>query len=564
MFLPQWQPDTQKQTSLILLLGFSLSLSLSLFLSLSISLSLLSSLSSLLYLYSHAQLQAGGFGGTYFLNPLDPLFQQIGSTFISIQGQTYGNENHLYNADPFNELDPPSSDPAFLETVSQSIFSAMHKGDSKAVWVLQGWFLISDQDFWRPAQTKAFLGGVADSNMIVLDLWAEVEPAWNLTNHFYGKPFVWNMLHNFGGRSGLYGTVQRVNEGPFIARKATKNMIGIGMTPEAIETNPVVYALLTESAWNTAPVDLGRWASDYVRARYPMNKGGNLTSVMEAWRGLTNTVYTCYTNQMGTSGNILSARPNFDMRQIGCCATLALYYDPMKLVSIMRDLQVFYGAIGDSETLEYDLVDLLVQTVGNDALSLYSMIVKAYSNGDVSALALTTEYFLQFFQIDALVAKLPKYRLSTWVNDARSWGADKAESDWLEINAKTQVTLWGDKRSTLTQYAYKMWSGLIADFYQPRWALWFKALQQSLDDGVPINMTQFTNNVETFEYNWTQKVSDAPVATGTESPEQPQAQAASPTDATSLLDLSIQYLEWRAQMLAHLQKAIHTNNKSSL
>jgi alpha-N-acetylglucosaminidase len=43
------------------------------------------------------------------------------------------------------------------------------------------------------------LGGI-----LVLDMWSDVEPKWPQTDSFYGTPFIWNMLHNFGGRSGLY------------------------------------------------------------------------------------------------------------------------------------------------------------------------------------------------------------------------------------------------------------------------------------------------------------------------------------------------------------------------
>ena len=38
-----------------------------------------------------------------------------------------------------------------------------------------------------------------------LDLAAERNPQWNVTEEFFGTPWVWCMLHNFGGRSGMYG-----------------------------------------------------------------------------------------------------------------------------------------------------------------------------------------------------------------------------------------------------------------------------------------------------------------------------------------------------------------------
>ncbi|MUT98611.1 MAG: hypothetical protein EP145_05430 [Bacteroides uniformis] len=45
---------------------------------------------------------------------------------------------------------------------------------------------------------QAYLNGVPDDRMIVLDLWGEEHPVWNRTNSYYGKPWIWCMLHNFG------------------------------------------------------------------------------------------------------------------------------------------------------------------------------------------------------------------------------------------------------------------------------------------------------------------------------------------------------------------------------
>lgn len=36
----------------------------------------------------------------------------------------------------------------------------------------------------------------------MLDLYAEVFPIWLRTASFYGIPFIWCMLHNFGGNTG--------------------------------------------------------------------------------------------------------------------------------------------------------------------------------------------------------------------------------------------------------------------------------------------------------------------------------------------------------------------------
>ena len=81
--------------------------------------------------------------------------------------------------------------------------------------------------------------------MIILDLYSEAYPVWNVTESFYGKPFIWCLLHNFGGNRGIYGPLTTIATQPIVARQANgSTMIGTGMTPEAIEQNPVVYDLM--------------------------------------------------------------------------------------------------------------------------------------------------------------------------------------------------------------------------------------------------------------------------------------------------------------------------------
>ena len=81
--------------------------------------------------------------------------------------------------------------------------------------------------------------------MLILDLFAEEDPVWIRTDSFYGKPFIWCMLHNFGGLPGIYGNLTTIATAPVDARLAKgSTMVGTGMTPEAIEQNPVVYELM--------------------------------------------------------------------------------------------------------------------------------------------------------------------------------------------------------------------------------------------------------------------------------------------------------------------------------
>lgn len=64
---------------------------------------------------------------TYTLDPQDPLFLQIGSLYLSQVVMQFGTD-HVYNTDTFNEMPPPSADPAYLSAVSRSVFASMTAG----------------------------------------------------------------------------------------------------------------------------------------------------------------------------------------------------------------------------------------------------------------------------------------------------------------------------------------------------------------------------------------------------------------------------------------------------
>ena len=71
------------------------------------------------------------------------------------------------------------------------------------------------------------------------------------------------MLHNFGGRTGMYATLPAVASGPANVLASTEFVQGIGMTPEAIETNYITYDLLTTQMWMNTSVDLTSYVPDF-------------------------------------------------------------------------------------------------------------------------------------------------------------------------------------------------------------------------------------------------------------------------------------------------------------
>ena len=60
----------------------------------------------------------------YFLSPLDSLYKTIGSMVIQLLEEEFGTD-HIYNADTFNEMSPPSADPTYLAAASRAVYEVL-------------------------------------------------------------------------------------------------------------------------------------------------------------------------------------------------------------------------------------------------------------------------------------------------------------------------------------------------------------------------------------------------------------------------------------------------------
>lgn len=101
---------------------------------------------------------------------------------------------------------------------------------------------------------------------------------------------------------------------------------------------------------------------------------------------------------------------------------------------------------------------------------------------------------------------MPDFMVGRWIKQARSLGWNASESDHYEWNARVQITTWGNRdaaeRGGLREYAHKEWSGVLRDFYYPRWKAYFDALAETLD-GKPMREIDFYSMDEkwTLQHN---------------------------------------------------------------
>nr|XP_056720613.1 alpha-N-acetylglucosaminidase [Euleptes europaea] len=422
---------------------------------------------------------------SYLLSPEDPMFQVIGTLFLKELIKEFGTD-HVYSADTFNEMRPLSSEPTYLSKVSAAVFQSMAGADPRAVWLMQGWLFQHQPDFWQPAQVRALLRGVPLGRMVVLDLFAESKPVYPWTESFYGQPFIWCMLQNFGGNHGLFGSAESINQGPFAARRfLNSTMVGVGLTPEGIEQNDVMYELMTDLGWRKEPVDLQRWVAEYAAQRY----GARNENATAAWRLLLQTVYNCSGVCVNHNHSPLVHRPSLRM-------DTELWYNQSAVYEAWRLLQGSAGELGASGAFRYDLVDVARQALQQLVSDYYREIKQAFQDHSLPRL-LTAGGVLVYDllpELDSLLASDERFLLGRWLESARLMATSDREADLYDFNARNQLTLWGPLGNIL-DYANKQLGGLVLDYYGVRWNLFVSTLVDCLNTGTPFHQNQFIQAV---------------------------------------------------------------------
>ncbi len=441
----------------------------------------------------------------YVLDPQDKMFETIGTDFMKEMIATYGTD-HYYSSDTFNENKPPTSDSLYLNDISAKIYKNMTNADPKATWVMQGWiFVYSGRAFWGPTQTQALLNAVPDDRMIILDLWTECRPAWDKKEAFYGKQWVWCMLNNFGGNNLMYGRMDEIANGPSQTLNHPKsgNMVGLGMTAEAIEQNPVIYEMLLDNIWRKDPIEVNSWLKGYITRRY----GEYSEDLNKAWQALYKTVYTGGLEHGGPTASIIAGRPTFN--KDNNWTETHKPYDTKDLIPAWELMVKTQSQYKNSDGFKYDLIDVTRQVLANYADTVQRLFVKAYLAKDFVTYQKRSNEFIGIIQdMDALLATRKEFLLGTWINSAKSWATNKEEELLYEKNAKNLITTWGPKDSKIHDYSWRLWSGMLNGFYKKRWEMFFAELDKARPKNIQPDLPAIDEKIKEWEWNWVNTPTD--------------------------------------------------------
>ncbi|KAH7102641.1 putative alpha-N-acetylglucosaminidase [Auriculariales sp. MPI-PUGE-AT-0066] len=420
------------------------------------------------------------------LEAIWPTFATVQAAFVKKQYELYGNwTSHYYALDLWNEMQPSSLELDYLENSTRSVIKSLRAVDSEAVWVMQAWLFVA-APYWNETNIGAVLAGAEKDELLVLDLYSEVFPYWELTNGYNNHQWTWNMVHNFGGGQSLYGDLPHYASEPLRALGAQPDtLVGLGITMEGINHNEIVYEFLFDVAWSTAVIDIAKWVQDYADRRYSLSgqtpaQKSAAELLHQGWSLLRDSAYgNPKPNVRGaTIHSILEVMPNVINIENSIFPPTAPSYEP---VDVVRAFVLFNEAVHTDASLlhnapfAYDYTDLTRQILVNAFIPQYRALIGAWNVSDVAGIkSANAEMQKLMTDLDAVLATNKNFLLANWIKSAKSWSdGSAADAEFFEFNARNQISVWGPADHEpwlLDRYAAKQWHGVVGDLDTKTWA----------------------------------------------------------------------------------------------
>ena len=433
-----------------------------------------------------------------FLDPLDPLYTEIQQKFIAKQTEFFGTD-HIYGMDIFNEMIPPSWDPEYLGRVSRQVYESLESADPEGRWLEMTWLFWNERQYWDiDNRIEAYITSFPKERHLLLDYYCERQPIWERTNSYYGVPYIWCYLGNFGGNSMLAGNLDTVNvriERAF--EKGGDNFVGIGSTLEGFDCNPFMYEYVFEKAWDS-PLhqDVDAWVECLADQRAGMED----PSMRAAWKLLADSVYnkvsspgqTVRINQRPTMGNVK------EYKQYYVAPTYR--YNNLTLLNVLDDL---LASECNTRARHFDVVNITRQLLGNYFSDLYIDYLKAFKEDDYETLHQIEATMTSILDdTDKILTTESAFLVGRWIKDARAIGITDEHKDYFESNARNIITTWGEEDALLNEYASRAWAGLTETYYAYRWKEFFKDVNASIKTKKPFEEKAYHDRICKYEGQW--------------------------------------------------------------
>ncbi len=430
-------------------------------------------------------LWAGGFVRPNVLKTTYDGYSYLAKLFYDTQNEIYGQVSDYYCGDVCHEGGIVPADLSKPE-MSAKILHELLDADPNGVWMLQGW--------WSNP-LKEVLDGFGEyrkDHIIILDLAALANPKWSDPKtwdgtEFGGTGWIYCILDNYGGRTGMHGRLKEMMERMVHANRNSTLMKGIGITPEGTFGNPIVFDLFWEMGWRDKCFDIDAWVAAYIRRRY----GVDNSDLRSAWKLLARTIYGKESYDGTSKNNVINEDASLGMKF--CSGPYyKIPYDRGTFEKGVSILMESADSLCHTEGFVYDAQDLMrmVLTIACD--DYFEIMKRAFALGDAATLDTYGSRYLEAMHLISHISCFNRDELlGNWIGRAYDWMADDRngkyddfDRDMMEYNARILLTVWAS--SPITNYANRQYNGLMEDYYIRMWEELLTKAVKALKNGETI------------------------------------------------------------------------------
>lgn len=385
----------------------------------------------------------------FFIRPKNAFFSVFNKKFLKIQREALG-ETHSYIFEGVYESDKKGYN-SHLADLGKALEEMLGEFDAEAVCYLHTSSINAD-----------FFKNCSGDRYIFLDN-CEMSKSSDILN---GRKYIPEISGNRYGRTGIYGNVQKLCDNPF-----ANSELGGALSFDTFDINPVYCAAALKAITTDGNFDRDEFIRDFCAKRY---KTDSFTD------DIISLIDLCSSDEC--TGSIICARPCTNVKHTAPYDTMERDYDFHKLYQIARNI-----ASSDDKKIDAmraDLQSIVRQFLSDLAYPVYIKATEFFKEKNVRNFEQASNLFLEICEdIDRLLRTREETNFCTKYLEAQELGSSQEEKESLQINFLLLHTIWGPfDHSILYDTVWNEWGGLVKDYYEARWHMYYRSLAAYFDN----------------------------------------------------------------------------------
>lgn len=404
----------------------------------------------------------------FFIRPKNVFFSIFNKKFLEIQKDAFG-ETHSYIFEPIYEANKKGYN-VHLSDMGKALEAMLTEFDEDAVCYIHTSSINSE--FFKETDCKKYIF-LDDCNMA------------KESDLLQDKNFITELCGNRYGRTGIYGNVQKVCDDPFAL-----SPLGAALAFDTFDINPLYCGAALEAVTADGKFDRDEFIRSFCRNRYKTDAfGDDMIKLAEL----------CNSDEC--TGSIICARPCTDVKHTAPFDTMERKYDFHKLYEIAKN--ILDSDARKIDTMRADLQSIVRQFLSDLAYPIYLKATEFFKEKNVRNFEQASNLFLEICEdIDRLLRTREETNFCTKYVEAQELGSTKDEKEALQINFLLLHTIWGPfNHSILYDTVWNEWGGLVKDYYEGRWHMYYRSLAAYFDNPKKLKDNSKKQPLDRNEYN---------------------------------------------------------------